>query len=73
MKEPGRRATLVLLRRALTNTVRVAGSAAGSMTSTVAVSVLAAMLAGVRAYDGPSQISVEIGNLDKDNYRKVSR
>lgn len=35
--------------------------------------VLAALLSGVGAYDGPSQISVEIGNLDKDNYRKMSR
>ena len=32
----------------------------------------AAMLAGVKPYDGPAQISVEIGALDKDNYRKVT-
>lgn len=35
--------------------------------------VLATLLAGIQPYEGPSQISVEIGNLDKDNYRKVSR
>lgn len=34
--------------------------------------VLAAVRAGVKPYDGPAQISVEIGNLDKDNYRKVT-
>ena len=34
--------------------------------------VQAALLAGVKPYDGPAQISVEIGNLDKDNYRKVT-
>lgn len=34
--------------------------------------VLAALQAGVAVYDGPRQISVEIGNLDKDNYRKVT-
>lgn len=34
--------------------------------------VLAALLAGVAPYDGPRQISVEIGNLDRDNYRKVT-
>lgn len=34
--------------------------------------VQAALLAGVAAYDGPRQISVEIGNLDRDNYRKVT-
>jgi len=26
----------------------------------------------VKPYDGPAQISVEIGALDKDNYRKVT-
>ncbi len=34
--------------------------------------VQAALLAGVAPYDGPRQISVEIGNLDRDNYRKVT-
>src|SRR5690606_18815396 len=34
--------------------------------------VQAALLAGVAPYDGPRQISVEIGNLDQDNYRKVT-
>jgi len=34
--------------------------------------VQTAMLAGVAPYDGPRQISVEIGNLDRDNYRKVT-
>ena len=34
--------------------------------------VQAALLAGVKPYDGPAQISVEIGALDKDNYRKVT-
>lgn len=34
--------------------------------------VLAALLAGVAPYDGPRQISVEIGNLDRDNYHKVT-
>lgn len=32
----------------------------------------AVQAAGVMPYDGPAQISVEIGNLDKDNYRKVT-
>ncbi|MNL49159.1 hypothetical protein D3C87_1720700 [compost metagenome] len=34
--------------------------------------VQAALLAGVKSYAGPAQISVEIGALDKDNYRKVT-
>lgn len=34
--------------------------------------VQAVLLAGVKPYDGPAQISVEIGALDKDNYRKVT-
>lgn len=34
--------------------------------------VLAALLAGLSPYDGPRQISVEIGNLDRDNYHKVT-
>ena len=35
--------------------------------------VQAALLAGVKPYaGGPAQISVEIGNLDKDNYHKVT-
>ncbi|HEY4585133.1 MAG TPA: isomerase [Brevundimonas sp.] len=34
--------------------------------------VQAALLARVAPYDGPRQISVEIGNLDRDNYRKVT-
>ncbi|MEG1452786.1 5-carboxymethyl-2-hydroxymuconate Delta-isomerase [Brevundimonas sp.] len=31
-----------------------------------------ALLKHLTQYDGPRQISVEIGNLDKPNYRKVS-
>ncbi|WP_413411019.1 isomerase [Brevundimonas phoenicis] len=34
--------------------------------------VEAALLAGLAPYDGPQQVSVEIGNLDRDNYRKVT-
>nr|WP_312163822.1 isomerase [Brevundimonas diminuta] len=34
--------------------------------------VQAALLARVAPYDGPRQISVEIGNLDRDNYRKAT-
>lgn len=34
--------------------------------------VLAALQSGLHPYDGPRQISVEIGSLDKDNYRKVA-
>lgn len=34
--------------------------------------VLAALQAGLSSYDGPRQISVEIGNLDRDNYHKVT-
>nr|WP_313416694.1 isomerase [Brevundimonas diminuta] len=34
--------------------------------------VQAALLARVAPYDGPRQISVEIGNLDHDNYRKAT-
>ena len=34
--------------------------------------VQAALLAGVAPYEGPRQISVEIGNLDRDNYRKTT-
>ncbi len=34
--------------------------------------VQAALLAGVAPYDGPRQISVEIGALDRDNYRKLT-
>jgi len=34
--------------------------------------VQAALLAGLAPYDGSSQISVEIGNLDRDNYRKTA-
>lgn len=34
--------------------------------------VQAALLAGVAPYNGPRQVSVEIGNLDGDNYRKVT-
>lgn len=34
--------------------------------------VLAAMQTRLSSYAGPAQISVEIGNLDADNYRKIS-
>lgn len=34
--------------------------------------VQAALLAGLAAYDGPRQVSVEIGDLDKNNYRKAT-
>lgn len=34
--------------------------------------VQAVLLARVAPYDGPRQISVEIGNLDRDNYRKTT-
>lgn len=34
--------------------------------------VHAALLAGLKPYAGPTQVSVEIGNLDKPNYIKAS-
>ncbi len=33
--------------------------------------VQAALLAGLKPYAGPAQVSIEIGNLDKPNYHKV--
>ena len=34
--------------------------------------VLAALLAGVAPYDGPRQISVEVGQGERDDYRKAT-
>jgi 5-carboxymethyl-2-hydroxymuconate isomerase len=34
--------------------------------------VLAALLAGVAPYDGPRQISVEVGQVEPDDYRKAT-
>lgn len=34
--------------------------------------VHAALLAGLKPYAGPAQVSVEIGNLDKPNYIKAT-
>ena len=34
--------------------------------------VLAALLAGVAPYDGPRQISVEVGQVERDDYRKAT-
>lgn len=52
--------------------LRILGGRTQEQKTALGEAVQAALLAGVAPYDGPRQISVEIGNLNRDNYRKVT-